>query len=277
MVVDATGSPRPWIRYGTPREVGYQVAYGQLIEVDGHPYADGEMALMDFRPLRGLGAEGGAPALPTFLYALPLGPRLLFVEETSLVARPAVAHAVLRARLQSRLRDLGIAPRRTLSEERCTIAMGAPLPSRDQAVLAFGAAGGMVHPATGYQLARALRDAPRVADALAAGGAPAARVAAAYDVIWPTARRRAWELYTFGMEALLRLDADTIRSFFRAFFQLRPSVWLPYLRGTATPAAIAWVMLNVLARASGSARRELWRLDTRQGRSLLRAFAGAPS
>jgi lycopene cyclase-like protein len=268
IVIDATGARSPWVRRAPPREAGWQAAHGLLLDVEAHPYADGEMALMDYRPI------AGEPPLPTFLYALPLGPNRIFVEETSLVARPAVAQPVLASRLQARLRGMGIAVRETLAVERCLIPMGDPLPVPEQPIVAFGAAGGMVHPATGYQLARALALAPAVAAALAGTGAPASRRRRAHDVIWPAARRRAWELYTFGMEALLRLDADTIRGFFRGFFRLAPTTWLPYLRGTASPASIAWVMLELLARTSGRARWELCHLGATQGRNLVRAFAG---
>lgn len=46
--------------------------------------------------------------LPTFLYAMPFSPTRIFLEETSLVARPIVEFSELKARLDARLKHLGI-------------------------------------------------------------------------------------------------------------------------------------------------------------------------
>lgn len=271
VVVDASGAASPWIQRGARRAPAFQVAFGRLVEVDSHPFAPGEMALMDYRPIP------GEASLPTFLYALPLGPHRIFVEETSLAGRPAVPLAVLERRLDSRLRHLGIIARRHTVEERCVIPLGIARSRRDQDVLAFGAAAGMVHPATGYQLARALRLAPRVAARLAASGGPRSRIRAAFDVVWPPGQQRAWELYTFGMETLLRLDHAGIRRFFRAFFAQDRATWLPYLRGTASPVGVARAMWGVLGGLDASARWDLVRVGRGETRALFRALAGAAS
>ena len=47
--------------------------------------------------------------------------------------------------------------------------MGGGVPLRRQRHLAFGAAAGMVHPATGYLISRMLSTAPKFADAIAIG------------------------------------------------------------------------------------------------------------
>ena len=46
--------------------------------------------------------------LPTFLYAMPFSDTRLFLEETSLVARPAVPFEELKRRLDARLDHYGI-------------------------------------------------------------------------------------------------------------------------------------------------------------------------
>lgn len=46
--------------------------------------------------------------MPTFLYAMPLGGNRVFLEETCLVAKPALPFAVLKRRLQRRLDAMGV-------------------------------------------------------------------------------------------------------------------------------------------------------------------------
>ena len=92
VVVDATGYGSTFVERADRREPAYQSAYGEVVEVESHPYEAGSMALMDYR------AVPGAEDAPTFLYAIPLSPTRLFVEETCLVGRPAVSHDQPRAR-----------------------------------------------------------------------------------------------------------------------------------------------------------------------------------
>ena len=87
--------------------------------------------------------------LPSFLYAMPFSDTRVFLEETSLVARPAVAYKELKGRLDKRLRHMGISVRRVKEEEYCLIPMGGALPRLPQRVLGIGGTGGMVHPSTG--------------------------------------------------------------------------------------------------------------------------------
>jgi lycopene beta-cyclase len=46
--------------------------------------------------------------LPTFLYAMPFSKTKVFLEETSLVARPSVPFPDLKERLDARMKHLGI-------------------------------------------------------------------------------------------------------------------------------------------------------------------------
>ena len=128
--------------------------------------------------------------------------------------------------------------------ERCIIPMGHEIPDLAQPVVAFGGAASMVHPATGYMIARTLRAAPALADAyVAVRGQPAAtRSAALWNVIWPDQHVRAHELYRFGLEAILKMDVPQTHAFFSAFFSLPDELWRPYQSGTAAPRTIAAAM-----------------------------------
>ena len=268
VVVDATGYGSTFVERADRREPAYQSAYGEVVEVESHPYEAGSMALMDYR------AVPGAEDAPTFLYAIPLSPTRLFVEETCLVGRPAMSHEQLRARLALRLSALGIRIQKRFARELCLIPRGTPLPRRDQRTVAFGAAASLVHPATGYQIARTLQLAPAVASAIADGLAhhPAAACRRAYEAIWPEHRLRAWELYTFGMNFLADLDRRATVSFLDAFFTLPRADWHGFMTGDLRPAAICGAMLGVFRRASSPLKSRLLRAGTGSGsKALLRA------
>jgi lycopene cyclase-like protein len=73
------------------------------------------MLFMDWRDkhlhkYKGLRARNNA--LPTFLYAMPFSSTRIFVEETSLVARPSLSFDDLKARMYARLAHLGIKVRK---------------------------------------------------------------------------------------------------------------------------------------------------------------------
>ena len=87
--------------------------------------------------------------LPTFLYVMPFSENRIFVEETSLVARPAISFDELKERLDRRLQHLGVKIKALEEEEFCLIPMGGTLPKLPQRVLGIGGTGGMVHPSTG--------------------------------------------------------------------------------------------------------------------------------
>lgn len=257
VVVDASGHRPALVRRGESPPPGFQSAFGLTVEVEASPFAPGRALLMDWSDA-GPDVHHGPP---TFLYALPLSERLLFVEETALVARPAMPMPALQVRLRQRLSSLGLRPRRVLEQEQCWIPMGGPLPDLAQRVVGFGAAAGMVHPATGYLLARTLAAAPALAEALACSlGAPHAsprRAArAAWRALWPAERRRRHALFCFGMEVLLRLDAAETRAFFAAFFRLPPPDWQGFLSDTLPAARLACLMARVF-RDAPALRRAL--------------------
>ncbi len=90
--------------------------------------------------------------LPTFLYVMPFSKTRIFVEETSLVARPAIGFDELKQRLDRRLQHLGVRIKAVEEEEFCLIPMGGTLPKLPQRVLGIGGTGGMVHPSTGWNV-----------------------------------------------------------------------------------------------------------------------------
>ncbi|KAF9679569.1 hypothetical protein SADUNF_Sadunf06G0028500 [Salix dunnii] len=74
----------------------------------------------------------------------------IFLEETSLVARPGVPMKDIQERMVARLRHLGMKVKRIKEDERCVIPMGGPLPILPQRVVGIGGITGMVHPSTGF-------------------------------------------------------------------------------------------------------------------------------
>jgi len=223
------------------------------------PIPEGSMSLMDWRtPVHGNEIE----RVPSFLYAMDLGGGRVFVEETSLAARPGVPVDALRARLAGRLESGGTAPVRVLGEERVRFPMGGPLPLRDPPVVGFGAAAGMVHPATGYSVGTALRRAPAVATALASSfgnaGATTASVArAGWSAVWPDDLVRQRALHSYGLETMLRMDRSTLQSFFATFFSLPRQRWVGYLSGAPSAGALGATMLELFRRAEAPVRRRL--------------------
>ena len=73
---------------------------------------------------------------------MPFAKDKVFLEETSLVARPAVSYQ----------EHMAIKVKSISEEEYCLIPMGGVLPRLPQRVLGIGGTGGMVHPSTGARM-----------------------------------------------------------------------------------------------------------------------------
>ncbi|KAL5211947.1 hypothetical protein ABZP36_022794 [Zizania latifolia] len=269
VVLDATGFSRCLVQYDKPYNPGYQVAYGILAEVDGHPFDIDKMLFMDWRDSHlpeGSEIKERNRRIPTFLYAMPFSPTRIFLEETSLVARPGLAMDDIQERMAARLRHLGIRVRSVEEDERCVIPMGGPLPVLPQRVVGIGGTAGMVHPSTGYMVARTLATAPIVAESIVrfldSGGGDSSVVgdalsAEVWKQLWPGDRRRQREFFCFGMDILLKLDLDGTRRFFDAFFDLEPHYWHGFLSSRLFLPELVMFGLSLFAHASNPSRLEI--------------------
>lgn len=265
LVVDAAGHRPALLAAPATPAPALQTAVGRVLTLDRSPWPTDRAVLMDYDPVGGYGPPGSGPpesgpaegtaaesGPPTFLYVLPLADGRVFVEETCLAARPAVPAALLAARLDQRLTRLGLPTTSAEPDEWVSIPMGGALP-HDPRVLGFGAAAGMIHPASGYLLPRALGAADRVATEVAVtlaarGGTPARAVASGWEALWPRDRRQRRALYRFGLEALLAMDPSSTRAFFDHFFRLPPASWSGYLSDTLPAAELRVVMLTLFGR-----------------------------
>lgn len=244
LVIDATGHSTRFISREREDKPALQMAYGVFLDNAELPGHDGTAVIMDLRAP----GPGEDERQPSFLYAVRREDGHALVEETSLVASPAVPEKELARRLRVRMRHLGISGREVGDEISC-IPLGRPLPQEDQRVLGFGAAGGMVHPATGYMLGGVLTRAAPFARELARGfrdGLPPGELGPfGWRALWPSWRRDARELQVFGMEVLRLLDGEGTRAFFDAYFTAAGEKWPALMSFDAPTDEIAFVMERV--------------------------------
>lgn len=227
------GSAWGW-NYGMGSGPAYQVAYGEeIICEEPHGYPVNEMLLMDWSDDH-FGDDRSKDSTPTFLYAMPSDEYRIFVEDTSLVARPTVGMEDLKTRLYQRLDHRGIKVKEVVEVEKSVIPLGGPLPLIGSRAIAYGASNNLVHPATGYMVNRAIAEAPdlakTIAGALRAGQSIEDSTAAAWETLWPHDKLRTRDFHVFAMEMLVEMDIELIREFFRTFFKdLELSSWKEYL------------------------------------------------
>ncbi|MEU2037494.1 lycopene cyclase family protein [Nocardia niwae] len=224
-VIDARGLARSPAR-------AEQTAYGVI--VDARSCGGLDPLFMDWRP-----DNGAAPgSLPSFLYAVPLDEKRMLLEETCLAGRPALTGAQLRARLRHRLdaRGFRYTGDEPVEHVRFPVQGGRPGARR------FGAAGGFLHPATGYSVGAALAS----ADAVAAG-----------QDVWPAAARVVHRLRAAGLRALLALPPDDLPLFFDTFFALPPASQRAYLSGRTDLAGTASAMSALFVALPGRLRRRV--------------------
>lgn len=259
VVIDAGGAAQPLHqarRRHRDRVAAEQTAFGLMVpaEVAAPVLGAGEALFMDWRPVPGVGPD----AWPTFLYALPLGDGRVLLEETSLARRPGLPAEVLAGRLRARLAGHRIeAPDRA---EREVVRFALDMRRhRAPGVLGFGAAAPLTHPATGYQLASALREAPRVAEALAghwSDGADAA-LAHARRMLWPPSARVTHQLRLRALESLLRMPPARVPEFFEGFFALPEAARADFLDGRRRPLRTVAAMAGVYRTTSWPVRLRL--------------------
>ncbi|KAG2488086.1 hypothetical protein HYH03_013389 [Edaphochlamys debaryana] len=284
LILDATGHSRRLVQYDKKFDPGFQGAYGIVAEVESHPFDVDTMLFMDWRDdhTHSSGLESMRKSnedLPTFLYAMPFSKTKVFLEETSLVSRPAVPFPELKARLDARLEWLGIKVTKIEEEEYCLIPMGGVLPKHPQRVLALGGTAGMVHPSTGFMVGRMLGAAPLVADTIIEQlSRPADRAADAgmatrpsseeeatdmahhvWRAMWPVERIRQRAFFVFGMDVLLTLNLFEMRQFFAAFFSLSDFHWHGFLSTRLNFQQLIAFGLSLFSKASNEARFNLVR------------------
>jgi lycopene beta-cyclase len=150
---------------------------------------------------------------------------------------------------------------RAVRTEHVDIALGVGPPSRRVETTPFGAAAGLVHPATGFSVAASIRAAPGVAAAIAsaledAGGGfvDNEMVTAA---LWSRPARRTRFLHDYGLAAMVRMDAAQIRSFIDRFFELPNADWSAYLRVDADDSDVARTMWKLFGSADWRTRASL--------------------
>ncbi len=253
VVVDATGHKPALLQTPDTPPVGWQTAFGATL-IGAHGLPLDRAVFMDWR------TTSASALQPTFLYALPLGPERLFVEETSLIAGQPPSMESLRGKLMLRLKAMGLEGE-LVAPERCLFPMGGALPPVQRTV-AFGASAGMVHPATGYSVGRSLRMAQDVAKALDPSLSPEAASAKLWSAVWPASTRRSRSLHMMGARILERLDLHQTQAFFGAFFDLPVPVWSRYLDSDSSP---VWPMLKLFGSAKPPVRRQLLSSTLSQG------------
>ncbi|MCS7481553.1 lycopene cyclase family protein [Umezawaea endophytica] len=243
LVVDATGAP-------PSRGRVEQTAAGVVVTKEEAKAVldDGEALIMDWRQPPVTGVEW-----PTFLYAVPLGPDRVLLEETSLARRPGLPVAELRTRLASRLAGHGIAP--TTVEEQVRFPVDLSRPTR----LTFGAAAALVHPATGYSVATTLTLAPLVAEAVADAlpKGPRAARAAAKQIVWSPAAKLVHTMRRHGLRALLAMPPEQVPEFFDLFFRLPDELRRSYLSDREDVAGATKAMAELFRHAPWRLRRTL--------------------
>lgn len=245
VVIDAGGRGQP-LYTGRARVAAEQTAYGVTVDAaTAAPWvAPGEALFMDWRP------DHGEPGHPSFLYAIPLGGGRVLLEETSLARRPGLPLAVLRRRLHARLARHGVTAPPDAPVEKVSFPLDRPV----HRAAAFGAAAPLVHPASGFSLAAALRLAPAVADALASGRDPDAAVR---SIVWSPAARVVHRVRRIGLEALLRMPAEEVPGFFEVFFALPERRRWAYLTGRDDLGGTLATMAALFGAADGRLRRRL--------------------
>mmetsp|Transcript_35262 Transcript_35262/g.85502 ORF Transcript_35262/g.85502 Transcript_35262/m.85502 type:complete len:579 (+) Transcript_35262:39-1775(+) len=250
IVIDTTGHETKLVMKDTRGQYsppGFQIAYGAVLEIDESnspdmsqvgPYAKEAMTLFDYRtdhfPTEG--EVDRATKVPTFNYAMPLKDNTVFVEETSLVARPGVSFQECKDRLFTRLDHHGIKVTKVTEEEFCYIPMGGALPMRDQRILGVGGAAAMVHPSTGFHICRCLMGATDAAKAikqeLKSSDVNLDRaVASAYHALWSPENIRQRNFAVYGGEFLMKQNVVGLRGFFDGFFKIPLEMWGGFLAG----------------------------------------------
>ncbi|KAH7519232.1 lycopene epsilon cyclase, chloroplastic [Ziziphus jujuba] len=271
---------------GGPK-VSVQTAYGLEVEVENNPYDPRLMVFMDYRDYMKQKIPCLEAEYPTFLYAMPMSPTRVFFEETCLASKDAMPFDLLKKKLLSRLKTMGIQIIKTYEEEWSYIPVGGSLPNTEQNNLAFGAAASMVHPATGYSVVRSLSEAPKyasvIANILRQGNSRGIIVREssnvnismqAWNTLWPQERKRQRSFFLFGLALILQLDIEGIRTFFHTFFKLPDWMWQGFLGSTLSSTDLVIFAFYMFVIAPNNLRMSLIRhlLSDPTGATMIRTY-----
>lgn len=235
VVIDCTGAP-------TDTGVFWQVAVGYVLP---------RSLFSDANPAIFMDWQRPTPSPPSFLYVQPTEEGILW-EETVLATRvaPRQLIAELTLRLDTRLDveapEWRKVPREQLQREVVAIPMGtrkagaSPLDACPPGQrYYFGAAAGLINPATGYSVGAALNQVDQLLDRIAEDHASQegnhqqrkARLSRrnAHRVARRANAELARALRRIGAELISQASHTTLRDFFDAFFQLSAHRQLAYL------------------------------------------------
>ncbi len=268
VLVDATGQRRALLGGARRPPAAEQTAVGVVVDAEtAAPLVEpGRALFMDWR------CQHGEAGWPSFLYGVPVAPGRVLLEETSLARRPGLSLAVLRRRLRARLAGHGIGTG-DRAEERVRFVVDTPLPprrARRGPVVPFGAAAPLIHPATGFSVAAAVRLAPRLAAALRDGldrdnpdrdnpdrGGPDRAVAAGWRTVWSPRALAVHALRRAGLEAMLAMPPQQVPEFFDVFFELPARHRWTYLTAREDLAGMASAMRDLFLATPWPLRRHL--------------------
>jgi lycopene cyclase-like protein len=273
IIVDACGTRPLGLDVDADSEIAWQTAWGERLRVRRAPQELREAFLfMDYR-IPPVDSEDWRD-LPTFLYSMPFDEDEIFVEETTLAQRPEVPLDVLRQRLHTRLEWLGVEIEETLEVERCRIPMNLPIPEPVDSHIRWGAAAGLIHPASGYMISTMVRRTPKLADAIAEEIANSRSLderamRRLRNTVWPPSLRKARDLFTFGLEEVLTMNHQQLGTFFTNFFELPEDLWHSYLDGAAGHREVTAAMFRLFLKSPGDIQARLVKAGFRRPLMLL--------
>jgi lycopene beta-cyclase len=253
LVADATGALQALSTRRARGRRAEQTAVGVVVDdATAARVTGGRLLFMDWRPRHGI------PGWPTFLYAVPLGGGRVLLEETSLARRPGLPMPELAERLRRRLRAAGLRDDEIPLDDPARVEhVRFPVDTPDHrppgGVVALGAAAPLVHPATGFSVARSLRTATRLADAFVTRSDHVSMVEGADRAAWARRAVRGGSagivhaMRRRGLDVLLRLPPGEVPEFFDRFFALPAGPRRAYLGADDDVAESLRAMLSVFA------------------------------
>ncbi len=278
VVVVSNGSASELLSYKESSKPAFQVAYGQLLNIDSNRFGDvcvdsSTAGFMDYQAPLGDLKEFDKP--PSFIYTLPMTQNQVFLEETILATRDDVEWSLLKNRLDIRKRELNLTSAQVVDEEYCKIQMGGGLPEFGR-TLSFGAAAGFTHPVTGFQMTRSIRTAPRLARALKIHWDSQIDVlcTSAWESIWTTSELRNRNLYLLGLDILTNFNLTETQYFFEAFFTNSEKNRSHFLSGWGDSKCIEASMWKTFTKASLNTKRLIIQHSIRHPKTLFTTLFG---